>query len=814
MENIDVSFKMFNKIIGEIEQYKKTIFTEQDSRVKVLDRIFTKVLDWPYSSFLTEERASSGYLDYKFMMRGLARLIVEAKRDGRGLGLDKKHNSGCAYKLNGPVFKNKNSQEGIEQAIKYCGVKNAELACVSNGREWIIFRGSRLGDGRDTTDGVGFVFTNLDKIRDNFSLFYKLLSYESIEKLEFRAYFQEAEGQPIRFHNFCKSIRAPGSEMLLPRDKLAYDLDKVMLSFFRRLTGDENPKMLAKCFVVTRESRYADDRLLRISEDLAGKVKSLETLKGETLIESIKRVKATHRHEFVLIVGTKGAGKTTFIDRFFTLILPKKLLNECVVMRMDLRKSNGDINTVIDWMNKNLLEAAEQAVFENGVPKYNDLQGMFYDEYKRWRAGPYKYLYDNDKNAFKIKFGEHVETKRTKTPYEYICRLIKNIISSRKKIPCIVFDNADHFTIEFQEKVFQYARSIYEQAICLMIIPLTDRTTWQLSNQGVLQSFDSETLFLPTPDPKVVVEKRIKFFEECLAYEKRQSGRGYFFTEGITLSLKDLNYFAICLQKVFLETGWVSRWIGNLSNYDVRQCLELVRNIMASPHLKVHDLFKAYVAGNSIVVPVHIIKKGIIRDKYDIYPVGQHKFLRNIYSLSSDFETTPLLGLRILQMLRDVPVAKDKSHFIDVQQVYDYFQAMTIDPQIMSGWLDKMLKASLCVSYDPTIININKAEKIELAPSGKQHFFWGVYETNYILAMMYVTPILKQEIFSKLQILVKVKEKDAWREKIQVFADYLLTEDVRYCNIPAHEAYAGQRKLMNTIHVTKNKIINVSEDSI
>lgn len=199
MEPVDVGYKAFKCLMGEVEKYKDTIYTEQDTRIKIIDRIFIEVLGWPYSEIHTEEKTGSGYLDYKFTVNEHARLIVEAKRDGNTLGL-KTRSEGRAYKLNGAVFKDKIVAEGIEQAIRYCGHKNSELACVTNGREWVIFRGSRLGDGIDTYEGMAFVFSSLGAIEKKFSLFYDLLSCESVSKYRFRVFFQEEEGQPIRPH--------------------------------------------------------------------------------------------------------------------------------------------------------------------------------------------------------------------------------------------------------------------------------------------------------------------------------------------------------------------------------------------------------------------------------------------------------------------------------------------------------------------------------------------------------------------------------------------------------------------------------------
>ena len=207
MEPIDVAAERLNDLISEIAGYKNTIISEEDTRLKVLNPVLTKVLGWPMQEISTEERSGkSGFIDYKLTVDGLARLVVEAKRDGRELGLET-HTAGRAYKLSGPVFNTSSVTEGIEQAIRYCGQKNAELACVTNGREWVVFRGSRIGDGRDTMEGYGFAFPSLDTVQANFALFYDLLSFERVAEFHYRAHFQEVEGRPIRAHTSRTTLR-------------------------------------------------------------------------------------------------------------------------------------------------------------------------------------------------------------------------------------------------------------------------------------------------------------------------------------------------------------------------------------------------------------------------------------------------------------------------------------------------------------------------------------------------------------------------------------------------------------------------------
>lgn len=798
MEPIDKAAEAFARIVSDIGDYRSSIISEQDTRMKVIDLILIDVLGWPRAEIHAEEPSGRGYIDYKLTVNGLARLVVEAKRDARDFDLDHR-SAGRAYKLCGPVFQGSDVKEGIEQAIRYCGQKNAELACVSNGREWVVFRGSRLGDGRDTMDGMAFVFPSLDAIGSKFALFYDLLCYEAVTDFRYRAYFQEAEGRAIRTHGFRRAVRSPESRRLLPRDTLSTHLERVMSSFFRRLSGDDDPELLMKCFVVTRESHAADERLARISEDLAARIRDIDTDSGEQLKELVERVRSTQRNEFVILVGTKGAGKSTFIDRFFSYILPLHLRRECIVARVDLRDSKGDEAGIVTWLDQRLLETLESAVFGDEAPSFDDLQGMFFDEYKRRKAGTLRYLYERDKDAFKIDFGQHVERRREERPHEYIQRLVSHVVRVRRKIPCLIFDNADHFTIEFQERVFQYARSIYESEICLVILPITDRTSWQLSRDGALRSFENESLFLPTPAPNTVLRKRVEFLEERLADERREPGKGYFLARGIHLSIDNLTAFTAALQAIFLTSGDPAWWIGNLANNDIRQCLEIAKGVVTSPHLEVHELVSTYVAGSNLHVPSYKVKRALIKGSYDIFPGELNPPVRNIYAMDDETEATPLLGLRLLRLLQDAQESDVDETFVTLEQVIEYCRAMLIDPLVTTAWLRHMLEAGLCLSYDPTVTDIRHAGRIEVSPAGLQHLRWGTRDHDYAQAMLEVTPLVDRVAFDQLTSLMKRPHSDVWRIKLDHFVSYLISEDAKHCRIPDHEAYVTQKQLASEL---------------
>jgi len=800
-DNIEASFDTFKVLADSI-----TATTPTDAIEGIIKPILTNVLEWQAEELTPCSTVTAPHRCIRLCIEGGSRVAVIIQ--GESLGVTGR-NVDRPYRLDGPVLATPEATKAIHQACLVCGLKNCELAAVTTGTEWILFRGNRIGDGKDTLEGVAFVFSDLEAIKQYFKLFYDLLARGPVTELLYRAHFQEAEGQPIRARAFGRVLRTPSQLRLLDRGKLAADLDRVMDSFFKRLVGDKDPEMLQKCFVVTKESKIAQETIARISEELVGRVRTLDTRTADKLGELIHKVQMTHNNEFVLLVGTKGAGKSTFIERFFASVLDPSIREECILVPIDMKKCSGSEHRVIEWLDDTLLEKMERAIYENSEPDYDELRGMFFDEYRRWRKGTYKHLYDTNKEKFHIEFGRHLERKRRDKPHDYICRLMQHIVTVRKKAPCLIFDNADHFPIEFQERVYQYAQSLYAGTTCLVIMPITDKTSWQLSRQGSLQSFESVvSLFLPTPSPKKVLEQRIKYLEKKSTDEDEERGRGYFLGQGIQLELTQLKAFTRRLQQVFIETGRTSLWVGSLSNHDIRRSLELTRAIMASPYIKVDELLTLYITKNAAMIPEYDIQRAIIRGNYNFYPVDSNQFVQNIYSLRTEIGTSPLLGLRILTALFDAyhREVQGAEAFVAVSQIFDYFQATTIEHRVVSLWLDAMLKTGLCLSYDPTHTSIEQVQKIEISPAGRQHLLWGSSDENYIGSMMEVTPINDQATYDTIKNAPRDSKAIEWVMKTTAFAQYLLDEDKFYVQIPDHESYKGQHRLTNLLEKAKQRI--------
>ncbi|MGE3440771.1 MAG: AAA family ATPase [Blastocatellales bacterium] len=777
--------------------FSSTLTTESDVRLKVIDDVLQSVLGWGKEDIQTEERAGTKYLDYKLSSQEVARVVIEAKRAARSFGLI---DLDCAntYKLSGPALNKKDLKEGIYQAIEYSAYKGCELACVTNGYEWVVFRSNRIGDGLETLSGKAFVFSSLECIKNSFRIFFDLLSKERVLGIAYRGYFQEAEGKIIRHSSFVRSLYSRDTARFLPQDDVIPSLDKIMTAFFQRLSDEHDSEMVEYCFVETKESQAAEQRLLRLAEELVGHIRALDTKSGEQLSTLLEYTKSAGLQQFILIVGTKGSGKSTFIRRFFRRKLPPKLSESFIPIIVNLVDSDGDEDGISDWMRRNALAKAEAALGSE-TPSWDELIGhMFFGEYQRWAKGTMSHLHNHDKEAFKIEFGKHIEAIRQNDPLEYLRGLLRNFVKGRNQIPCLVFDNADHFSIGFQEKVFSFAHALYEQELCVVIMPITDKTSWQLSSQGVLHSFENEALLLPTPSAKRVLDRRINFvlkkMEESIS---RESG-SYFIGKGIQVSDRDLVKFINGLQEIFLNSDKTSYILGQLANHNVRDVLELTRNIVNSPHMGLDKIFKAYVLKNAIHIPYYVTDRALIRGRYNVFVQDANKYVHNVFNLNAELLTTPLLGIRILQALKDAIVrfGETKDRYISKIDLISYLTSMGIERRAVILWLDAMLKSALILNYDPTCIDEATATRLEISPSGEQHLYWGRGSWEYISAMAEVTPIFSEEVYKRLEMINQGDAQEKMYDLIGVFSEYLLSEDKIYCHVPDHESYTGQRRII------------------
>jgi hypothetical protein len=636
---IDTAFERFNTLEPELSAALTAGQNESDTRLKVLDRILFEVLEWKHETVFTEPPTASGYIDYLLTI-GERRnaMVIEAKRSGK-LAPASKSTEVMHVALTGPVVKP--LLEGINQAMRYAMENGVAAAAVTDGNTWLFFKASRT-DGKPPLVGKGVLFPSLSTVAANFAKFAELMAPWAVIDRRQLAHLSEAEGLTVAEAEQQFYVLDPKEARMRQRDPLASDAALLFSQFFSRLSNEQDREMLRDCFVETSESRKADIELEKIIQRVLNDISALDTGRGEAFQAELERTMTSRRSETILLIGNKGAGKSTFVDRFFNQVLPLRLREKCAVAHVNLENYHGDPKGVVSWAILRLRDALEKQVCASHPPEYDELQGIFFSEYQRWSAGTRKYLYETNKVEFKNQFGLHIEERREKHPDEYVRMLLDWASRGHQKLPCLIFDNTDQFPPEVQDMVYQLAHSYESAAPVFNVVPITDRTVWRLSKAGSLQSYTSRSFYLPVPDAKEIISRRVDFLKLKVKAEPA-AAKSYFSKKGFQVEVNDLAILADAVGKVFVEHDYVSGMIGRLGNFDIRRMLRLAERIFLSPELKIDDIIKSRFGGETVTADWFRAQRALVKGEYDRFSEGENEFISNVFQANPRRPESPLL---------------------------------------------------------------------------------------------------------------------------------------------------------------------------
>lgn len=652
MANIDIAEEKLKSLLEEIKSGIETILSEEDTKIRIINRIFNECLGWSFTRFHCENHHQNGFSDYILKIGDVEELVVEAKRIGK-LGIESavidKYRT---LKISGTTLKP--SIDGIKQAHSYASEVGIPISVVTDGVTWIIFKTWVKGGYREKE---AFVFPSLDAIENSFSVFYELLSYENISNKTYNILFDQIHNSRQQLTFPLKSAIEPNEIKILPKSPIAYDLEKIFNSFFTQLIGDENSEIMQECFVESNESQIADYSLEKITNSVLGNLPSNQSQVESELSDLIEgNVHATIPADSdlsVFIVGPTGSGKTTYIERFFSKILPKNTRDNCLTININCLDASGDENKIVSWMIESIIGYLEGKLFSDGFPSYKDLQGMYFSQYRRMASGYLKKIYETDKSTFDQKFSDFLEKEVRDNREGYLESLLHFTINNRKKLPIIIVDNTDEFTLEYKTQIFQLCNSYRRKVkLCMLMFPVTDKSAWSFSKTDIFTIHQSRSFFLPTPSPREVFRKRIEFLNKKLITADIKDRREYLLGKGIRIELKDISKFAQVLEDVFVENNFTAKTLGELTNYNIRSIMSLSKRIITSPVMRIEDLIMSYVTTEPISYAKFI--DALLRGDYEAYraSTGEDFGVISTFKINSTRIYSPLLSLRILALLR------------------------------------------------------------------------------------------------------------------------------------------------------------------
>jgi predicted type IV restriction endonuclease len=340
--SLDNAYESVCRIVQDTEGRQDLIITEEDAKIQLIHRVLTEALGWNVSDIRAERQNENGYSDYILTDQDSNAFLVEAKRMGLVEIASADVKRVRQLKLSGPGLTK--CQRGIEQAASYANPNGLPMAVLTDGRTWIIFKPHV--DGAPYKDKKAFVFPSFEAIKADFAVFYDLLAKEQFRKKTYRIRFDQIHENRNDLFKPLVSALTEQEIRLSKKSSLAFDLEKVLSSFFSQMSAEDDPQMLIECFVESQESRIADFSLEKMTASVLGNIVSKSDVDSK-LIELISKAVGTDKGETIFIVGPTGSGKSTFLDRFFEKYLDRGLREKCVLIKVNSLDFSGNKDHLI-----------------------------------------------------------------------------------------------------------------------------------------------------------------------------------------------------------------------------------------------------------------------------------------------------------------------------------------------------------------------------------------------------------------------------------------------------------------------------------
>ena len=835
---IDVAYQSLKDVAAKVSGINLLAETEADARLKLIDPVLQSVMGWQPDQIHCEVSTDGSRLDYHLStVTGGA--IVEAKRPGKVFEFEKDTGQSF-YSLRGPVLTSGFTGEAVRQVKEYARDQGVGLAVATNGVQWVVFLASR-SDGVAPDTGYGFVFRSLDELLDpaKFRSFYSLLSRKTVQNQTYLSHFAKVEGR-LRSaappHASRLVLRKKGADSQPQKSVIAKALDPFIRELFISLTPEREREIVRECFVETRESLAADDVLQRLISEITENIERIDT-KGQILTKEVEERLESSDSQTVVIVGQIGAGKSTYMDRFFEHILRPDLKKQVLLVRLQLEQSRPDVATFAEYLRKLTIQSVRHAVFGTDSPTFEQLKGSFFSLYDQMRKGEHAPLYKRSPVEFDEVFSKKLDELKSDEEL-HLRMLIAHCTKSMRKLLCVVYDNVDHFENDIQTLTFQHAQWVNGLGRVLSIVPIRDSTYWQASTRGPFHAQSHVTLYLPRPSVGKVLTSRFRYAELQLDKLDANEEVSLYSLKGFRVKIEHPKELFQVLHQLFSREVYPNHILTGLSGGNIREALRIFHETMTSPHMPIDKLLAAYLSQGAYKLQrkdkFHF-ERSVILGHWRYFKQERSANVLNVACSPRQLEASPLLGLRICERLYDLRTSDNSQAergFESVSNLISYFVGMGVPSRTIDESIVNLVEKALLEPYDRRVLASSKLDAnsedfkfVRLSTSGRLHRSWSRYSRFYGLLMIedmeiYHPPILKSLEDNFFELFSGVSAKD-WhkvrqQEKAigQIALAYLADRDRECLSIPPGDdhLFASQRAMASRLFLWAISDAAVSAD--
>jgi hypothetical protein len=749
--SFDEANQKLEELISEITMQKITSETlsETDTRVKIIDTILKEILFWPEDSISREDRTADEdrvkFTDYQIKLGNRPYIVIEAKKSGKDILLPQ--DSKRTIKIKNLIKNSGYLSSAIMQCREYCDDCAIRYSIVTNGLSWIVFKAIR--DDIPWKDGNSIIFNDLIDIHDHFIEFYNLLAFENVNKNSLENLFSTKLFKPRNMSRILEKLHA--ADKPLERNRLHTYLDKIIDIYFKDIADKDYMDLLKDCYIYSDDNSF-NDFSSRIRDEIPyflkgtpiSNVITTKTTSGE--ISNVMHESAeVPIGKLLLILGGIGAGKTTFLKRFFILTDADFLNRKAVWFYISFLGPPSDFMEIDNFIYQKILDTIRENYQDVLIENRKTIKKAFKNDIDRLNLSIFEPEH-LDTSEIEKRLTSKIMEWQTDIP-SYTKKLLK-LIPIRGRALVICLDNVDQLPPLYQEKVYLAAQNIFRETNSIVILALREETFYSARTQHTFTAYSNQKYHIVSPNFMKLIGRRISFAIKDI------KNTNNIFPDKRTMDsqIKEdiLDFLTIIEQSLFKNNRSLLKFINSMCFGNMRLALEYFAKFLLSGATYIDKMLGIHREQGNYTIAFHEFIKSIMVDDRYYYSDSKSSIL-NVFNCTIEKNSSHFTAIRILNYLksRQSIYSNEGNGFVAIDTMLELFQEVFNNRADVISTCNNLLNRNLVETNTKASDNIYNSSHIRITSAGRYYHFL-VKKFVYLDLVLIDTPINDNNYLERL----------------------------------------------------------------
>jgi RNA recognition motif. (a.k.a. RRM, RBD, or RNP domain) len=531
---------------------------------------------------------------------------------------------------------------------------------------------------------------------------------------------------------------------------------------FNPRTREERALIVREAYVPSlRRQRYLEpiDRLIRSAVvPTTARLPTLEDTSTPSELNSVLRERRNLENQVLLLIGSVGSGKSTFVDYVSLVALPKELLDKSLWARINLNEAPLAPEVAYRWIAKAIVEELKAAVPGQDVDNLETLEKVFYPELNALRRGALKLL-DPGSIEYKTRLADEL-LRLQRDEIAFGKGLARHLCAGPGKLLVIVLDNCDKRTRDEQLTMFQVAQWVRTEFRCLVVLPLRDVTFDRHRHEPPLDTAIKGLIFRIEPPPFIeVLQARVHLaLREMEAAVTTAPKLSYVLPNGMQVSYPASDqsvYLASILRSLYAHDRFVRRVMTGLAGRDVRRALEIFLDFCMSGHIGEDEIYKIRFFEGTYVLPLSVVARILLRMQRRFYD-GDKAYVKNLVQCNSnDALPDHFVRLAALHWLERRQILQGPAGVLGFHRVEDLLRDLTqlgYDANRVRSDLLYLIREGCVIAEHQRTDEIHDGDLVKITASGLVHL-------QLMANLEYLAACAEDTLLSDLELAKRIADR-------------------------------------------------------